>query len=160
MLRVEKVGIAESFFELGGHSLLATQVTARIREALGIEPPLNLLFEQPTVAGMAERLRTQAGLSTRVKKAVRPERIPLSYAQQRLWFLHRLDPQSPAYNMPGIFFGVADLSRVVERHEILRTTFPDVDGEPFQQIHPPAPVPMPVVSSLAGSYVPLGMIGL
>ncbi|HET9228803.1 MAG TPA: condensation domain-containing protein, partial [Thermoanaerobaculia bacterium] len=140
------VGPRDDFFALGGHSLLATQVISRIREALGIDPPLNLLFEQPTVAGLAERLRIQAGLSTpRVKKAVRPERIPLSYAQQRLWFLHRLDPESPAYNMPGIFFGTADLSRVVARHEILRTTFPDVDGEPFQQIHPPAPVPMPVV---------------
>jgi amino acid adenylation domain-containing protein len=143
----DSVGPRDDFFALGGHSLLATQVAARVREALGIEPPLSLLFEEPTVAGLAGRLRTQAGLSsTPVRRASRPGRIPLSFAQQRLWFLHRLDPESPAYNMPGLLrlSGPVDLSKVVERHEALRTTFPMADGEPYQEIGP-AVLSVPVV---------------
>ncbi|HEX6862245.1 MAG TPA: AMP-binding protein, partial [Thermoanaerobaculia bacterium] len=144
----DRVGPRDDFFALGGHSLLATRVAARVREALGIEPPLGLLFEEPTVAGLARRLRTQAGLaSAPVRRASRPERIPLSFAQQRLWFLHRLDPESPAYNMPGLLrlSGPVDLSRVVARHEVLRTTFPMVDGEPYQEIGPPVAVAVPII---------------
>jgi amino acid adenylation domain-containing protein len=148
----DRVGPRDDFFALGGHSLLAPRVAARLREALGIDPPLGLLFEEPTVAGLARRLRTQTGLSAPpLRRAERPARIPLSFAQQRLWFLHRLDPDSPAWNMPGLLrlSGPVDLSgmmeEIVARHEALRTTFRETDGEPYQEIGPPVPVPVPVV---------------
>ncbi|HWN45017.1 MAG TPA: amino acid adenylation domain-containing protein [Thermoanaerobaculia bacterium] len=148
----ERIGPRDDFFALGGHSLLAAQVTARVREALGIEPPLSLLFEESTVAGIAARLRTQAGLPTPapVRRAARGGPIPLSFAQERLWFLHRLDPGCPAYNMPGLVrlsrpLESTALSGILARHEALRTTFPAVDGEPRQEIGPPVPVPVPVI---------------
>jgi amino acid adenylation domain-containing protein len=151
------VGPRENFFDLGGHSLLAAQVVARMRSALAIDPPAGLLFEEPTVAGLARRVRdlqrAAAGLplAPPIAPVSRKERIPLSFAQERLWFLHRLDPGSPAYNMPGLVRLddpariEAALSEIVARHESLRTTFPEIDGEPYQEIAPPAPVSVPAV---------------
>jgi amino acid adenylation domain-containing protein len=152
----EKVGPREDFFGLGGHSLLAAQVSARVREALGIEPPLSLLFEEPTAAGLARRLRGLAGLPSApaVQRAPREGQLPLSFAQQGLWLLHQLAPDSPAYNMPGLvrlpgFIDpaalAASLSAVLARHEALRTTFPTAGGEPYQEIGPAAAVPVPAV---------------
>ncbi len=150
----ERVGPQEDFFALGGHSLLAAQVTARVREALGTEPPLSLFFEQPTAAGLARRLRGSAGVPVpAVTRAAREGRIPLSFAQQGLWFLDRLAPGSPVYNMPGLVRlpGSLDpaavrsaLSAIVARQEALRTTFPAEGGKPYQEIGPAAPVPLPV----------------
>ncbi len=151
------VGLRESFFDLGGHSLLAAQVSARLRSALGIDPPAGLLFEEPTVAGLARRVRDlqreAAGLPAPppIVPVSREGRIPLSFAQERLWFLNRLDPASAAYNMPGMVSAgdpravKAALTEIVARHEALRTVFPDAGGEPYQEIAPPAPVSLPVV---------------
>jgi amino acid adenylation domain-containing protein len=147
LLGLEKVGIHDNFFELGGHSLLATQVISRIREAFQVELQLRALFETPTVAGLAQKLgevmQAQEGLqASRLSPVARSSRLPLSFAQQRLWFLDQLEPGSPFYNiarairLQGPLDTVAlseALSEIVNRHESLRTTFGD-DGSPFQRI--------------------------
>jgi len=157
VLRVERIGIHDNFFELGGHSLLATQVISRIRRALQMEIPLRALFETPTVAGLAERIeevRGQGqGLHTLPMFATYPqERIPLSFAQQRLWFLDQYEPNSSVYNIPSALRlkGALDVSaleqslkEIVRRHESLRTTFSLVDGEPVQVIAPTLKISLP-----------------
>ncbi|MCK8504202.1 non-ribosomal peptide synthase/polyketide synthase, partial [Myxococcus fulvus] len=160
VLKLPRVGATDSFFALGGHSLLATQVVSRIRAAFSVELPLRELFEAPTVAGLAERLEQYAA-ETKVPPLVPADRsrpLPLSFAQQRLWFLDKLQPDSPTFNMPIALRleGVVDvealrqaITELVRRHEVLRTTFQE---GPVQVIHAPAPVPMPVedLSSLTG----------
>ena len=151
VLGVERVGINDNFFDLGGHSLLATQVVSRLREAFGVEVPLRQLFEKPTVAGLSRYLQEQlsAGASASVpamEQVDREQRLPLSFAQQRLWFLDQLEPGMTAYNMPlaiklrGTLEVTAleqTLNEIVRRHEVLRTTFVVGEGEPQQLIHPP-----------------------
>ncbi|MFP2933020.1 amino acid adenylation domain-containing protein, partial [Pyxidicoccus sp. 3LG] len=147
VLGVERVGAQDHFFELGGHSLLATRVVARIRAALGVELSVRAFFEAPTVAALAEHLQTATSRSslpplTRVRGE---DRVPMSFAQQRLWFLDQLQPGQALYNMssalrlsgtlePGAFQHAID--ELVRRHESLRTTFHAEGGEPFQLIHP------------------------
>ena len=147
LLKVEQVGRNDNFFELGGHSLLAMRVLSRVRQALHIEASLTNLFSHPTLSGFAEALR---GSRTRALPAItrvdRSERIPLSFAQERLWFLAQLDPAaSRAYHIPfgmpikGDVDAVAlrrALDEIVARHEALRTTFRLVGGEPAQHIAP------------------------
>jgi amino acid adenylation domain-containing protein len=149
VLGVERVGVAESFFELGGHSLLATRVVSRVREAFGVELPLRALFEAPTVAGLARRVEALGGGASAVLPPVvaveRRGPLPLSFAQERLWFLNRVDPDSPFYNVPaalrlsGALHAEAlerALGEVVRRHEALRTVFEERDGVPAQVVAP------------------------
>ncbi|HEY0737984.1 MAG TPA: amino acid adenylation domain-containing protein [Herpetosiphonaceae bacterium] len=154
VLRRERVGVHDNFFDLGGHSLLATQVVSRVRDALQVDLPLRDMFSAPTLAGMAA-LITNIGLDETIGHAAPPLRrvdrsgpLPLSFSQERLWFLHQLTPNSPLYNIPSALRLTGQLDPValhrsfdalVARHEILRTTFSDIDGRPVQVIAPPTP---------------------
>ncbi len=160
VLRLETVGIHDDFFALGGHSLLATRVASRVGEALGTEMPLRLLFEHPTLAGLAERLDALRGEGADPRLApLRPvprdgSPLPLSFAQQRLWFIDQLQPGAAAYVLPfplrlrGALDALAlrrALSEVVRRHEVLRTVLVVEGGEPAQSVRPAGPVPFPAV---------------
>ena len=159
VLKVEGIGIHDNFFDLGGHSLLATQVVSRMRRAVQVEIPLRALFESPTVVGLAARIeeihQKQHGLQAPPLLAVsRDKDLPLSFAQQRLWFLDQLEPGSTVYNVPIAVrirgpLDVAALERsineIIARHEILRTTFSTVEGEAVQIIAPSSSHSLPVV---------------
>jgi amino acid adenylation domain-containing protein len=159
VLKVERVSIYDSFFELGGHSLLATQVISRAREAFQTEIPLRYLFEAPTVAGLAERIeaamKARRGLQEPpIRPVSRNQAMPVSFAQQRLWFIDQLEPGNPSYNMPSAvrLTGMlnvaaleASLNEIVRRHESLRTTFATVDGQAVQLIAPELSLSLPVV---------------
>ncbi|HEX7287366.1 MAG TPA: amino acid adenylation domain-containing protein [Candidatus Angelobacter sp.] len=149
VLKLERIGMNQSFFDVGGHSLLATQVISRLRNVFGVEMPLRALFESPTIAELAERVRqmratgqTPASLPLPV---ARDGDSPLSFAQHRLWFLHQLEPQSTAYNVPMALRVTGDLDtevfrkaveEIVRRHEVLRTTYKLVEGEVWQHVEP------------------------
>ncbi len=155
VLNVEQVGIDDNFFELGGHSLLATQVVSKIRQSLSIELPLRSLFEFPTVAELTHQL--QGNSSTEVpsiQPVAREGDLPLSFAQQRLWFLAQLEPDSPTYNIPealrlqgklDINVLTQTLEAIVQRHEVLRTNFTIVADEPVQVIHSKTNLELPII---------------
>jgi amino acid adenylation domain-containing protein len=154
VLGLPGVGIHDNFFALGGHSLLATQVVSRVRRDLGIDLEIRSLFEEPTIEGLARRLeaeryRAPGASAPPLRPVPRGEdvRLPLSFAQQRLWFLDQLEPGSPLYNIPVMFRveGRVDvaalagaLAGIVRRHEALRTHFVRVGDEPVQRIAPVA----------------------
>ncbi len=162
VLQIGAVDRATSFFAAGGHSLLATRLVSRVRQVFAIELPVRALFDAPTVAGLAAEIavrRARAHPSgTSEAPLARRERtgpLQLSFAQERLWLVQQLDPDSTAYNIPvavelsgalGAGALAAALTAVVGRHESLRTTFVAVAGAPYQQISPPVPAfPLPLV---------------
>ncbi|WP_110933222.1 amino acid adenylation domain-containing protein [Paenibacillus bouchesdurhonensis] len=143
VLGLARIGIDEDFFELGGHSLLAGRLTSRIRDVFGAEIGIRHLFETPTVAGLIKHLDHAQHARPPIRRDGRPAQLPLSFAQQRLWFLYRMEGPNPTYNMPWVARIAGELNiealenalaDVVERHESLRTVFPDVMGLPQQLI--------------------------
>ncbi|MDN5513859.1 MAG: amino acid adenylation domain-containing protein, partial [Pseudomonas sp.] len=148
ILALEHFGVTDSFFALGGHSLLATQVLSRIRAAFAVELPLKALFECPSVRLLAQAIDQQKGnneqpRSEDIVAMPRPERLPLSFAQQRLWFVEQLNPGSAHFNIPFALRlnGELDIEALrasfqwlIERHEVLRTAFPSDSGHPHQHI--------------------------
>ena len=174
VLGVEPVGVRDDFFHLGGHSLLATQVVSRVRAALRVELPLSELFEGPTIAALARAVRAvlpetpsaegepQSAPIVPVSRPASGE-LPLSFAQQRLWFLDRLDPGSAVYNIPSVVrlggaVSVAELtwifSEVVRRHEVLRTTFGSREGGAVQIVAPFSPAAAPALPVVDLSALP------
>ncbi|MDQ1524083.1 MAG: hypothetical protein QOE47_2007, partial [Pyrinomonadaceae bacterium] len=162
LLQLPTVRREDSFFELGGHSLLAAQATARIGNALDTDVPLRLILQAPRLGDLAREVQqlmkdyenddTGADMPELVR-ADRSEPLPLSFAQQRLWFIDQLEPGNSAYNVPfavrlrgnlNVAALTDSLNEIVRRHEVLRTSFPTVDGAPVQLIHEAQPVPVPV----------------
>ena len=166
VLNVKEVGVHDNFFERGGHSLLAMRLISRLREVFEVELTIDDIFDTDTLSDLAKRLseliaEQQTGTSPSLQRVERDGEIPLSFAQQRLWFLDKLTPGSFAYNIPAVFrvHGPLDLSvleqslnEVLSRHEGLRTTFADSGGKPRQVIAAEATIALPVtdLSHLAG----------
>jgi amino acid adenylation domain-containing protein/FkbM family methyltransferase len=158
VLKTERIDVREDFFALGGHSLLGTQAILRVNETFQISIPLRMLFDMPTVEGLArvvdEAVLSRQGLTAQpLRPAPRTGEIPLSFAQQRLWFVDQLQPGNSMFNLASAvrLTGRLDLSllqrtldEVVRRHESLRTTFAATGKGPVQVIAPPAPVPLPI----------------
>ncbi|WP_137811337.1 non-ribosomal peptide synthetase, partial [Gordonia sp. GAMMA] len=146
VLGVDVIGVTTSFFDLGGNSLSATRLASRVADALGTEVSVRDVFEAPSVRDLVDAVSGRGStLPPVVAVSPRPERIPLSFAQRRIWFINRFQPDSVAYNIPAVLRLTGPLDThalraaivdAVERHEVLRTTFPDDAGEPYQLIHP------------------------
>jgi amino acid adenylation domain-containing protein len=161
VLGVQQVGIHDNFFELGGHSLLATRIISRIERHLDRSVSLRLLFETQTIAAFAQSLNSlqekdlDATPPLPITRTLRNEPIPLSFAQQRLWFLDRLVPENPVYNIPMavLLYGplnvsalIQALNEILRRHEVLRTVFDTINDEPIQIITPYVPVDIPLIN--------------
>jgi pristinamycin I synthase-3/4 len=146
LLQIDDVGADDGFFDLGGNSLLATRLIARLRSELVVELPIRAVFEAPSPAALAQRLDRGAVVRRPLRPMPRPDHIPLSFAQRRLWFLHRLEGPSATYNLPTAvrLTGVLDLQalraavdQLVARHESLRTRLDDGPHGPRQVVVPP-----------------------
>jgi amino acid adenylation domain-containing protein len=152
VLGVERVGAHDNFFDLGGHSMIAAQLVARLRGALAVEIPLRAFFDAPTLAGLAGLVEAARETGREIEN--RPptpvprgegSHLPLSYSQERLWLFERMVPGTPAYNnyraarIAGLFDPLAAeraVNELLRRHEVLRTTYAEVDGRPIQIVHP------------------------
>ncbi|MGD9488072.1 MAG: amino acid adenylation domain-containing protein [Calditrichaceae bacterium] len=148
LLNIDEVGSQHNFFDLGGHSLLATQLVSRIKKTFDIEFPLRKVFEFPAVSGLAlcvdeARLAGEQIIAPPILPVSRDRELPLSFAQQRLWFLDQLEPDSPFYNIPETYRIKGDLNikvfeasfnEIIRRHESLRTVFITENGSPTQKI--------------------------
>ncbi|UUU37390.1 amino acid adenylation domain-containing protein [Streptomyces sp. CA-210063] len=147
VLGVDRVGVDDDFFALGGHSLLAMRLIAGVRAAFGADVPLRTVFDAPTVTRLAQRLAEGSTADVRARPALgvrtRPERLPLSSAQQRLWVLYQVEGPSATYNIPSAWRLTGELDvevlraavhDLVVRHETLRTVFPDEEGRAFQRV--------------------------
>ncbi|MFE1197408.1 amino acid adenylation domain-containing protein [Streptomyces olivaceoviridis] len=157
LLGIDGVGADDDFFHLGGHSLLAGRLAARVRAEFGVELPISSIYEERTVAGMAAALDRRGDTAPPLPPVVpvpRDRPLPLSFPQERIWFLEQLSPGNLAYNAQATIRlrGPLDatalrdtLTEIVRRHEIFRTAFMTVDGVPVQEPRPPMPVQMPVV---------------
>ncbi len=161
ILGVGEVGVDANFFALGGHSLLATRLISRLRSIQGVELPVRALFESPTPQALARQLTSGSTIRPALVAHTRPDQLPLSFAQQRLWFLNELEGPSPTYNIPTAVRLSGPLDRaalaqaitdVCVRHEALRTVFPEDDGHPRQSILEPGSLPaiLSVVEHVAG----------
>ncbi|KST68574.1 amino acid adenylation domain-containing protein [Mastigocoleus testarum] len=163
VLGLKQIGIHDNFFALGGHSLLATQLISRVREAFCVEIPLSSLFTNPTIEQLSLAIETEHQIDSGLKlTAIEPvdreeinTHLPLSFAQQRLWFLHQLEGSSAAYNMPAavklngnleISALEQALTEIVQRHEVLRTSFKVVNGSPVQVINPNQSLSLPLIN--------------
>ncbi|OUL18945.1 non-ribosomal peptide synthetase [Nostoc sp. T09] len=159
ILGIKQVGIHDNFFELGGHSLLATRVISQIRKAFKVDLPLRCLFESPTVAELAKEIEKTITADLKVNlpsisQISRVGNIPLSYAQQRLWYLDQVQPNNSAYNICNAMriIGSLDipaleqsLNEILRRHEILRTNFILENGQPIQVIAPELNLKLPII---------------
>ncbi|MEU1696549.1 amino acid adenylation domain-containing protein, partial [Streptomyces hirsutus] len=152
VLGLDRIGLDDGFFDLGGHSLLATMAVSRIAQRLGREIELRTVFEHPTVRGFAPRVAAaRVGGATGIVPVDRGGPLPLSFAQERLWFLDRTSDRGESYLLwycwrvrGGLDRAAwqAALNDLVERHEVLRTALVESDGRPVQQVHDPVPVPL------------------
>ena len=158
VLGLEQVSVHDNFFEVGGHSLLATQLISRIRDSFTVELPLRELFAQPTIAGLAQviqRVGQSEHLAPSIIPVSRDEQLPLSFAQQRLWFLDQLEGANANYNVPAVLrlTGSLDvhalqqcLNTIIQRHETLRTSFQTVEGMAFQVIAEQLAIPIKILN--------------
>ncbi|WP_257463243.1 non-ribosomal peptide synthetase [Archangium lipolyticum] len=154
LLGLERVGVHDNLFELGGHSLFATQLAARVRGALGAHLELSAVLQSPTVAEIAARIGDRRDGAESGPKMAEPGAEPVpSYAQQRVWLMHKLNPDAAAYHTQAVLRLAgelditalhASLTDIVRRHEVLRTRFPEVDGELRCEVDPPFAVEVPL----------------
>ncbi|WP_246221932.1 MULTISPECIES: amino acid adenylation domain-containing protein [Gordonia] len=151
LLESERIGLRDNIFTLGADSLIAARLAARLRNEFGVAVSLNDIFDSRDVAELATAIDSADNVGQRLPlhAGTRPARIPVAFAQARIWFINRMDPDAPTYNMPGAVRLGPDIDLpalrtavldVVARHEILRTRFPAIDGEPVQEILPVADV--------------------
>jgi len=158
VLKRDCIGVDDNFFEIGGHSLLATQIASRLREHFNLQVPVRAVFEAPSIAELAKRMDTvrreeQGLIPPPIKSVQRNGDLPLSYAQERLWVLDQMEPNSPLYNIARTLrlkgtLKVTELERalneIVRRHESQRTVFTVTDGHPVQVVLPNVTIPLTI----------------